>query len=181
MTRLQGLGVVAVSGVLLAGAGSADAVFAGADACGVRVSRVVPPPTVTGPPAITRRVDFIPRETAPIRIVGIDFSAASLSNHGQFKAKYSMEVENLTNELVTAVHPMVQLVKHRRAASDAAGPIARTPLAPGQRLRIDDESVVGLLEDDTHIQVSISIVGFGTCKWSDGRWSEAWRWPAEQR
>jgi len=52
----------------------------------------------------------------------------------------------------------------------------RRPLAPGERLRIDDETekVFGPMDDDTRIQVSISIVGFGACKWRDGRWAEAW-------
>jgi hypothetical protein len=174
MTRFQFLSVTALSG-LLVGPGSSGGVLARAQACGVRVARAVAPPAIAGPAGITRRVDFIPQEDAPIRIVGIDFSQASLSTGGQFKAKYSLEVENVTNEVVTAIHPMIQLLRHRHAVSNAAGPIVRRPLVPGERLRIDDDTVAGPMDDDTRIQVSISIVGFGACTWTDSRWGDAWR------
>jgi hypothetical protein len=183
MTRIQFLGAAAVSWLLLTGAISNDALSASAQDCGLPVSREVPPPTIAGPANFTKRVDFIPQPDAPIRIVGIDFSRASLSTSGKLKAKYSLVVENVTNEVVTSVHPMVQLLRYGRAVSNAAGPIARRPLAPGERLRIDDDTVFGPLDDDTRIQVSISIVGFGMCTWKDQRWGEAWsgRTPLDNR
>jgi hypothetical protein len=171
MTRIQLVSVAAISGVMLVGANPNHDVLAQAQACGFRVSREVPPPTIAGSPGITKRVNFIPQPDAPIRLVAIDFSGASLSTSGQFKAKYSLEVENVTNEVVTAVHPFVQLLSRGRFVGREGGPIVRRALEPGERLRIDDDSVSGPMDDETRIQVSISIVGFGPCMWKDGRWA----------
>ena len=63
MTRIQFLSVAAVSGVLLAGAGSNHGVSAQAQVCSFRVLWAVPPPTITGTASITKRVDFIPQGT----------------------------------------------------------------------------------------------------------------------
>jgi hypothetical protein len=143
------------------------------------------PPTIAGPANITKRVDFIPQEDAPIRIAGIDFSRASRSTGGQFTAKYSLEVENVTNEPVTMVHPWVQLLSHGRPVGRAGGPFARKSLAPGERLLIDafedDRAVGGPMDDDTRIQVSISLVAFGACMWADGRWADVWRGSRDPR
>src|SRR5262245_1919009 len=175
MARIKLLSVATFSLALSAGAGFSDSAWASAQECAFGISRKVAPPTIAGPANITTRVDFIPQDDAPIRIVGIDLSPASLSTGRPFTVAYSLEVENVSNEAATAVHPMVQLLRHGRKVGNAAGPIVRRRLAPGERLRIDDKTVSGPMDDDTRIQVSISIVGFDACTWKDQRWAESGR------
>ena len=68
-----------------------------------------------------------------------------------------------------------------RPVYKGGGPFVRRPLAPGERLRfdIDHEGVLfGAMDDDTRLQVSMSMVDFGACRWRHGRWTEACAVPA---
>jgi hypothetical protein len=174
MTRIQFLSVAAISGVLVAGALPYDGVLAITQACSFRVVWAVGPPTITGTASITKRVDFIPQEGAPIRILAVDVS----------KAKVSLEVVNVTDEAVRMVHPWVQVLRRGRPVHKGGGLFVRRPLAPGERLRfdVDYEGVLfGTMDDDTRLQVSMSMVDFGACKWRDRRWGEAWRRSGDPR
>jgi len=177
MTHIQFLIVAASFGVLVAGANPNDGVLATAQDCGFRVLWEVPPPTITGSASITKRIDFIPQDGAPIRILGIDVSGAP-------PARVSLEVVNVTDEAVTMIHPWVQVLRRGHPVHKGGGPFVRRPLAPGERLRfdVDHEGVLfGAMADDTRLQVSVSMVDFGACRWRDGRWTEAWRGSGDPR
>jgi hypothetical protein len=145
--------------------------------CAFQVIGQAPTPTVAGPADIVRRVQFLPQPTAPLRIVRIDFTGASLAIGGSLKFydKYALEVLNVSNQVVTLVHPFVQTL-----TSDGGplggGPIVRGGIAPGERRwlrnpgRVADSAAP--TEDDVRIRVSIAAVTVDGCTWEDRRWAD---------
>ena len=134
-------------------------------------------PTVVGPSDIVRRVKFLPQATAPLRILRIDFTGSALSISGslKFHDTYALEVVNVSNRVITGIHPFVQILTAGGGAM-GGGPIVREPIAPGERRWIRNEGRTrhgtAPAEDDVRIRVSIALAGFDTCTWEDRRWAD---------
>ena len=145
--------------------------------CAFELTGAASTPTVTGPADIVNRVQFLRQDPAPVRILQADFTGASLSIGGSltFTDKYLLEVVNVSDKVVTLVHPFVQLLTAGGGAM-GGGPIVRGQLAPGERRWIRNEGHVahGIapVEDDVRIRVSIAAVKLEGCTWEDRRWLE---------
>jgi hypothetical protein len=152
--------------------------------CPFEVTEQAPKPVVTGPADIVSRVQFLPQDAAPVRILRADFTGASLSVSGslRFYDKYSLEVVNVSSQVVTIVHPFVQTLTAGGAMG--GGPIVRGSLAPGERRWLRNEGHVAHgtapVEDDVRIRVSIAAVSLEGCTWQDRRWADGFH-PASDR
>src|SRR5881628_2421457 len=102
--------------------------------CAFQVIAEAPTPTATGPADIVRRVQFLPQPAAPLRIRRIDFTGASLTIGGSLKFydKYALEVVNVSDQVVTLVHPFVQTLTSDGGPT-GGGRIVRGAIAPGER------------------------------------------------
>jgi hypothetical protein len=149
-------------------------------ACVFQVIAAAPTPTATGPADIVRRVHFLPQTAAPLRIIRIDFTGASLAIGGSLKFydKYALEVMNVSNQVVTLIHPFVQTLTSD-GGPRGGGPIVRVAIAPGERrwLRNAGQVAEGAAptEDDVRIRVSIAAVTLDGCTWEDRRWADGFR------
>jgi hypothetical protein len=148
--------------------------------CTFQVLAEAPTPTVTGPADIVRRVQLLPQPAAPLRILRIDFTGASLAIGGSLKFydKYALEVLNVSNQVVTLVHPFVQTLTSD-GGPRGGGPIIRGAIAPGERRWLRNEGQVAdgaaPTQDDVRIRVSIAAVTLGGCTWEDRRWADGFR------
>ena len=145
--------------------------------CPFDVLGAVGKPTVVGPADIVRRVQFLSQATAPLRILRIDFTGSALTIGGslKFHDTYALEVVNVSNRVITGVHPLVQILTAGGGAM-GGGPIVREPIAPGERRWIRNEGRTrhgtAPVEDDVRIRVSIASAGFDSCTWEDRRWAD---------
>src|SRR4051812_28583362 len=66
-------------------------------------------PLVVGPEIITTRVEVSQSPDAPIRILRVDFTGATLTMGGSFRFthNWSVEVVNVTDQTTTGIGPMV--------------------------------------------------------------------------
>jgi hypothetical protein len=145
--------------------------------CAFQVIAEAPTPTATGPADIVRRVQFLSQPAAPLRISRIDFTGASLAIGGslRFYDKYALEVVNVSNQVVTLVHPFVQTLTSD-GGPRGGGPIVRAAIAPGERRWIRNAGQVAdgaaPTEDDVRIRVSIAAATLDGCTWEDRRWAD---------
>lgn len=80
--------------------------------CPFDVLGEVAKPAVAGPADIVRRVKFLPQAAAPLRILRSDFTGSALTIGGslKFHDTFALEVVNVSNRVITGVHPFVQIL-----------------------------------------------------------------------
>jgi hypothetical protein len=168
--------VAALSGVGMSSVGHGQDRGVREPACTFPASEAVPKPIVVGPDSITKRVDVIQPQDAPVRIVRVDFTGASLTIRGVFRFthNYSLEVVNVTDQSASGISPFVWAFSGNAEGAHHAGghgPIDRIPLGPGQRrvLRVEGKVTEERIEigDDVRVRVGIDLVQFDTCTWNN--------------
>ena len=99
----------------------------------MRVARVhVTAPIVAGPDDIVKRVAVVQPRDAPIRIVRVDFTGATLTidNGFRFTHNYSIEVVNITDQTASGTGPMMWALSGNIAGAHHAGGYGRLDGSP---------------------------------------------------
>jgi hypothetical protein len=168
--------VAALSGVGMSTVGHGQDRGVREPACTFPASEAVPKPVVVGRDSITKRVEVIQPQDAPVRIVRVDFTAATLTIGAVFRFthNYSLEVVNVTDQIASGLSPFVWAFSGNAQGAHHAGghgPNYSSPLGPGQRrvLRTEGPVTEEMVQfgDDVHVRVGIDLVKFDTCTWNN--------------
>jgi hypothetical protein len=167
--------VAALSGVAMSTVGHGQQRTLQGPSCLFPESEDVTKPIAVGPDSIAKRVEVVQPLDAPIRILRVDFTGATLTMGGffRFTHAYSLEVVNVTDQIASGIGPFVWVFSGNAEGAHhggGEGPFNRVPLAPGERrvLRVADGKVTEdriEIGDDVRVRVGIASASFDTCTW----------------
>jgi hypothetical protein len=141
-------------------------------------------PVVIGPDSVTNRLQIVQPLDAPVRILRADFTGTTLWTDGtlgavgffRFRHHYSLEVINVTDQIVTAISPHLYASSRGdldgEHAGGGGGPVDRIPLGPGQRREIRGSGTIEgnlQLNDDVRLRLGIYRATLETCDWNNFR------------
>jgi hypothetical protein len=176
MRRIRvALVVAALSGVVMSAVGHGQERAPSGPTCVFPESEDVTKPIVAGPDSIAKRVEVFQPKDAPLRIVRIDFTGATLTTGGffRFTHNYSLELVNVSDQAASVIGPFVWVYSGNAEGArhgGGEGSFDRIPLGPGERrvLRVaagkvtEDRIEIG---DDVRVRVGIASASFDTCTW----------------